>query len=80
MKDAPDDENSEKFKIMATAAALNVLLDVDQPWTFIVDDPDGVSTFKPEGYDDGKVIRILNPAPDDKTGEENLGGFVMRNA
>jgi len=79
LKGAPEDEDSEKFKIMATAAALNVLLDVDQEWTFIVEDPDGVATFKPDGLDDGKVIRIENPAADDTTGHERLGGFVMRN-
>jgi len=80
MRDAPVDEESEKFKIMATAAALNVLLDVDQPWTLICLDPDGVSTFKPEedAIASGKLTIILNPEPDCRIGYENEGGFVMR--
>ena len=81
MKDAPADEGSDKYKIMATAAALNVLLDVDQPWTLICMDPDGISTFKPDqdAIESGKLTIIQNPEPDCKIGFENKGGFIMRN-
>jgi hypothetical protein len=48
------EEGSEKYQIMATAAALNVLLDVDQPWTFIVNDPDGSS--HPQGSRDVVIM------------------------
>lgn len=34
-------------KIMETVEALNVLLDVEKPWTWIVHDPSGMSEFKP---------------------------------
>merc|ERR1711998_175040 len=46
----------ERFTIMDTAAALNIMLDVEDPWTWIVHDPDGLSTFKPDGEGDGSVI------------------------
>lgn len=62
---------SERYKIMETAAALNIMLDVDAPFTWIVHDPEGMSTFKPN--EEGRVIKVVNPADDDATGEENLG-------
>ena len=32
---------------MATVEQLNVLLDVEKPWTWVVHDPSGMSEFKP---------------------------------
>ncbi len=34
-------------KIMATVEQLNVLLDVEQPWTWVVHDPSGTSELRP---------------------------------
>lgn len=64
-----------RYRIMETAAALNIMLDVEKPWTIIMHDPDGLSTFKPEGEEDGSVMWIRNPAPDDTLGMEQLGAF-----
>jgi len=64
-----------KLKLMETATALNWLLDVEQPWTIVANCLDGCSVFKPEGVEEGKVIRILNPAENDPVGLENLGKF-----
>jgi len=35
-------------KVSDTLAALNNLLDVNQPWTFVIDDPEGTCICKPE--------------------------------
>lgn len=43
-------------KIMETVEALNVLLDVEKPWTWVVHDPSGLSEFKPS---DGVVVEYL---------------------
>merc|ERR1711871_30529 len=75
LKDVNDDD--KKYKIMATAAALNVMLDVEEPFTVILEDPDGLSTFKPEGLDDGSVVRVENFALDDPVGMEGLGKFLV---
>jgi len=72
----PDADESTKFKIMETATALNWLLDVEQPWTIVLTDPDGTSDFKPSGEEDGSIIVIRNPPEDDTTGEEGLGAFL----
>merc|ERR1711920_553142 len=37
----------EVSKIAATIDSLNVLLDVEEPWTFVISDPQGVSELKP---------------------------------
>merc|ERR1712188_318431 len=66
----PMGDEGYKFKLMETAMALNWLLDVEKPWTIVIDDPDGTSMLKPDGEDDGAVVFIENPAGDDQTGLE----------
>ncbi|KAG2445389.1 hypothetical protein HXX76_000011 [Chlamydomonas incerta] len=43
-------------KIMETVEQLNILLDVEKPWTWIVHDPSGISEFKPA---DGVLVDEL---------------------
>eukprot|EP00899_Mesostigma_viride_P018179 jgi/Mesvir1/26362/Mv16073-RA.1 len=47
---ASDDHLSDdhKNKIIDTVTCLNILLDVDVPWTFVVHDPNGHSEFRPD--------------------------------
>ena len=52
-----DDER--RNKIVDTITLLNILLDVERPWTFIVHDPSGQSEFKP---DDKVVVQELTQA------------------
>jgi len=47
-------------RVAETVDALNQLLDVDEPFTFVVDDPTGSSVFKP---DNGVEVRRLGEAP-----------------
>ena len=42
--------------ITETVDALNAMLDVDEPFTLVVDDPTGASLFKP---DDGVEVDCL---------------------
>eukprot|EP01066_Platyproteum_vivax_P015263 Platyproteum_vivax@DN6763_c0_g1_i2.p2 len=49
-------------RIIETVVQLNLLLDVDQPWTFIVEDPFGNSDINPR---DGRVlVESLDVGPD----------------
>ena len=41
-------DEATREKIVDTVIALNLLLDVDNPWHFVVEDPSGLSAFKPE--------------------------------
>ena len=47
--------------IATTVDELNKCLDVDEPFTFVVDDPTGTSTFRP---DDGVVVQRLDGSGD----------------
>jgi len=40
--------DEEVSKIVATIDSLNVLLDIEQSWTFVVSDPQGISELKPQ--------------------------------
>ena len=49
---ATDDATSDAANILATVDALEALLDVEEPFDVVVDDPTGVSSFKPnDGVD-----------------------------
>uniref|UniRef100_A0A7S0QV38 ZPR1 jelly-roll domain-containing protein n=1 Tax=Pyramimonas obovata TaxID=1411642 RepID=A0A7S0QV38_9CHLO len=39
--------NEDREKIAATVDQLSQLLDMQQPWTWVISDPDGMSEFKP---------------------------------
>mmetsp|Transcript_25719 Transcript_25719/g.43102 ORF Transcript_25719/g.43102 Transcript_25719/m.43102 type:complete len:225 (+) Transcript_25719:198-872(+) len=39
--------NSDRDKIAETVEQLGKLLDMEQPWTWVISDPDGLSEFKP---------------------------------
>ena len=41
-------DEATREKIVDTVIALNLLLDVERPWHFIVEDHSGLSVFKPE--------------------------------
>merc|ERR1712194_28901 len=49
-------DNEEVNLICATIDNLNVLLDLEQPFTFILSDPQGVSELKP---DEGSHVAVL---------------------
>lgn len=49
-------ECDQKEKIMDTVTQLEGLLDMDEPWTFILHDPTGASEFKPEN--DVEIVPI----------------------
>lgn len=53
----PAMESDVANKIIDTVIALNVLLDVEKPWTFIVKDPTGFSDVKPL---DGVQVQFLD--------------------
>ena len=42
-----EDATDEAASILATVDALEALLDVDEPFDLVVDDPTGASSFKP---------------------------------
>eukprot|EP01104_Vermistella_antarctica_P016656 TRINITY_DN571_c0_g1_i1.p1 TRINITY_DN571_c0_g1~~TRINITY_DN571_c0_g1_i1.p1 ORF type:complete len:266 (+),score=69.34 TRINITY_DN571_c0_g1_i1:25-798(+) len=49
MRDSRDSLSEDHLmKIGAVVIALNELLDVNEPWTFICHDPEGMSVFNPE--------------------------------
>jgi len=75
LKECHDVPEDYRYRLMETCTALNWLLDVEQPFTIIVTDPDGTSCFKPDGVEDGKVVYIMNPAEDDPVGNERLACF-----
>lgn len=54
--------------IATTVDELNKCLDVDEPFTFIVDDPTGASTFRP---DKGVVVQNLDGSGDAEADAED---------
>ena len=73
--DGMENADEYKIKLMETCVALNVLLDVEHPWTWIITDPSGKSTFRPmEGVE---VVYLDEPgASESKLGYENLGLYT----
>ena len=69
------DAEQYKEKLMETCMALNALLDVEQPWTWVITDPSGRSQFRPmEGVE---VVYLDEPGASASTvGYEHLGRFT----